>query len=474
MKKIERISISRILFDFIKADRIIDAGEMNQYATLKEHYAISKEDEIAATRMTFADAVNVLSKSEKGLIMDFVGDCSDMTLSDGFCDRSEALLLLALRCKLTSDYDDVEILSIPKSLFNITASSILYVESRTEPEINKIIIENYRSLYKECQLAGFNFIYIPKVIEHYKNTDRELTNQIISFLAPSFSDEGVNTVVDGLFSMTTTSFCKDILCNKLGITSLRSTSPSLLIKIGESYVGDNIFSNYFKIEIDAEIVITLQRMLDDFLSMISADIITISKAEEKKNQFLYHGFYKQLLDIFMMRKNVRSRVVINPYTEEISFPDIDSKLEKLHRREKALYILILILTYEGGVNFNPPTSGKQLERYYAKMNAIQERYQIIYELFGGEKDKAPDLIQPEIRRPIISCLKKSLNLLKDTLYNSEDYMITKDEFGNLRVGLEQDLQYIHSGINGIIRLADSDIFKKITKVSSPLNLNKQK
>ena len=53
-------------------------------------------------------------------------------------------------------------------------------------------------------------------------------------------------------------------------------------------------------------------------------------------------------------------------------------------------------------------------------------------------------------------------------------MITKDEFGNLRVGLEQDLQYIHSGINGIIRLADSDIFKKITKVSSPLNLNKQK
>ena len=474
MKKIERISISRILFDFIKADRIIDAGEMNQYATLKEHYAISKEDEIAATRMTFADAVNVLSKSEKGLIMDFVGDCSDMTLSDGFCDRSEALLLLALRCKLTSDYDDVEILSIPKSLFNITASSILYVESRTEPEINKIIIENYRSLYKECQLAGFNFIYIPKVIEHYKNTDRELTNQIISFLAPSFADEGVNTVVDGLFSMTTTSFCKDILCNKLGITSLRSTSPSLLIKIGESYVGDNIFSNYFKIEIDAEIVVTLQRMLDDFLSMISADIITISKAEEKKNQFLYHGFYKQLLDIFMMRKNVRSRVVINPYTEEISFPDIDSKLEKLHRREKALYILILILTYEGGVNFNPPTSGKQLERYYAKMNAIQERYQIIYELFGGEKDKAPDLIQPEIRRPIISCLKKSLNLLKDTLYNSEDYMITKDEFGNLRVGLEQDLQYIHSGINGIIRLADSDIFKKITKVSSPLSLNKQK
>lgn len=466
MKKIERISISRILFDFIKADRIIDSGEMNQYALLKERYAIHKEDEIAATQMTFSDAVNTLFKSDKGLIMDFLGDCSDMTLSDGLCDRSEALLLLALKYKLTSEYDDVEILSIPKSLFNITASSVLYVESRLETEINNIIVKNYRTLFKECQLAGFNFIYIPKVIEHYKNTDRELINQIISFLAPSISEEGVNTVIDGLFSMTTASFCKDILCNKMGITSLRSTLPSLLIKIGESYIGDNIYSNYFKIEIDNDVVTTLQKILDDFMSMISTDVITISKAEEKKNQFLYHGFYKQLLDIFMMRKNIRSRLVINPYNEEITFPDIDSRLEKIHRREKALYMLLLITTYEGGINFNPPASVKQLDRYNAKMVALQEKYQKIYELFGG--DKAPDLTQPEIRRPIISCLKRSLNMLKDTLYNSEDYMITKDEFGNLRIELEQELQYINSGINGVVKLSDSEIFNKISKISSHL------
>lgn len=466
MKKIERISISRILFDFIKADCIINVGEINKYATLKERYAISKEDEIAATRMTFADAVNVLSKSEKRLREDFVGDCFDMTLSDGFCDRSEALLLIALKCKLTSEYNDVEILSISKSLFNITASSILYVESRTESKINKIIIDNYRLLYKECQFAGFNFIYIPKIIEHYKNTDRELTNQIISFLAPSFSDEGVNTVVDGLFSMTTTSFCKDILCNKLGINSLRSTSPSLLIKIGESYVDDNIYSNYFKIEVDEEIVSVLQRILDDFLSMINSDIITVSKAGEKKTQFMYHGFYKQLLDIFIMRKNIRSRLVINPYNEEITFPEIDSRLEKVHRREKALYMLLLVSTYEGGINFNPPTSVKQLEKYNAKMVALQEKYQKIYELFGG--DKAPDLTQSEIRRPIISCLKRSLNMLKDTLYNAEDYMITKDKFGNLRIELEQELQYINSGRNGVVKLSDSEIFNKISKISSHL------
>ena len=472
MKKIERISISRILFDFIKADRIIDVGEMNQYAILKERYDICKEDEVAATRMTFSDAVNILSKSDKGLKMDFLGDCSEMTLSDGFCDRSEALLLLALKYKLNSEDEDIEILSIPKSLFNITASSILYVESRTESHLNDIIEKNFRTLYKESQLAGFNFIYIPKVIEHYRNTDRKLTKQIISFLAPSFSEEGVENVIEGLFSMSTPSFCKDILCNKLGISSLRSTSPSLLIKIGESYVGDDIYSNYFKIEVDSDIVNILQTLLDSFMSMISGDVVTISTAEEKQNQFLYHGFYEQLLDIFMIKKNVRSRLIINPYSEEIMFPDIDSKLEKLHRREKALYLLLLITTYEGGVNFNPPTSAKQIERYNAKMTAVQERYQKIYELFGGEKDKAPDLIQPEIRRPIISCLKRSLHQLKDILYNSDDYMITKDSFGNLRIELEQDLLYIHSGVNGVVKLTDSEIFKKVNSISTPLSLNK--
>lgn len=465
MKRLERISIARILFDFIKADRIIDSSEMAQYAKLKERYGITKDDEIAAMKMTFADAVNNLYLSDKGLKLDFIGDSCDMTLSDGFCDRSEALLLLAIQSKLTAeDCDEVEVLSIPKSLFNITASSVLYVESREDKEVNEAIHNNFRILSKECQLAGFNFIYIPKVIEHYKNTDRKLTNQIISFLAPSFSEEGINRVIDGLFSMTTATFCKDILCNKLGINSLRSTAPAILIKTGESYIEDSIYANYLKVEVDGGIVSKLQGILDYFMSMISTDIIPVSTAEEKKNQFLYHGFYKQLLDIFMMRKNVRSRIIINPYKEEITFPDIDCRLEKLHRREKALYVLFLIMSDEGGINFTLPTTAKQMEHYNSKMAIIQERYQKIYEYFGGEKDKAPDLRLAEIRRPIVSCLRRSLSFIKEPLYNAEDYMLSKDKNGSFRIGLEPDLQFIHSGINGIVKLSESEIYKRVASI----------
>ena len=217
--------------------------------------------------------------------------------------------------------------------------------------------------------------------------------------------------------MTTRSFCKDILCNKLGVSALRDTVPALLIKIGHSYVGETIYANYLKLEVDKDLVSELQRRLDEFLSMLSSDFISVKTSEEKQKQFLYHGFYKQLLDIFLIRKSIRSRVLIQPYTEEIIFPDIDQKLDKLHRREKALYVLLLMVSKDGGINFNQPKTTRQFDSFNRKMQLIQEKYQIIYSAFGGEKDKAPDLRQPEIRRPIISCLKKSLLRLEEALYS---------------------------------------------------------
>ena len=35
--------------------------------------------------------------------------------------------------------------------------------------------------------------------------------------------------------------------------------------------------------------------------------------------------------------------------------------------------------------------------------------------------------------------------LKDKLYNHEDYMFVKNDFGNIRIGLEQNMISIHGG-----------------------------
>lgn len=459
MTKLEKSAICRILFDLIQADLIIDSGEMEHYSVLRDKYGISKDDEIAASQITLSEAVNTLSLSDIPFIESLLQDFSNMTLSDGFCARSEALLLLAIKRKLKAEDSDVQIISIPKPVFNVEAASVLYIESRYEKSINEIINHNYRTIFKECQIAGFNFIFIPKVIDHYRQSDIELISKIIHFLAPKFSDDGVRTIIDGLFSMSSSSFCKDILCNKLGITALRDTPPSLLIKIGQSYVGESVYSNYLRIEIDESIITTLQNTIDDFLSMLSSDMISVRMAEEKHNQFLYYGFYKQLLEIFLIRKNIRSRLFIQPYTEEFIFPDIDEKLTKLHRREKALYLLLLIMSSEGGINFNQPKTAMELTNYERNMQRIQKKYQLIYKYLGG--DKAPDLRQPEIRRPIISCLKKSLANIEHVLYNSKDYTVTKDDYGTLKIDLEPEVQYLYESNKGYVQLSKTELFTRV-------------
>jgi len=48
MKKAEKTAICRVFHDLIKADTIIDAGEMRCYALMKEKYGISK-DSVSST-----------------------------------------------------------------------------------------------------------------------------------------------------------------------------------------------------------------------------------------------------------------------------------------------------------------------------------------------------------------------------------------------------------------------------------------
>lgn len=461
MRAEERIAICRILTDLIKADLVIDSNEMQEYVKLCESYNIRKEEEIKASSITLSEAVSLLKQSDRGLQRDLIGDFCDLSMSDGFCARPEALLLIGLSRCLEDPYSSAQILSIPQPVFNVAFGSVLYIESSTNEGLNQVINDNFRTLFKECQVVGFNFIYVPKVIEHYRSTDRKLTSRIVRFLSPALSDEGVENVINGLLSINTQNFCKDILCNKLGIKELRDTEPALLIKIGRSYVNDNLYANYLKINVDENIVKQMQKLLDTFSGMLSSDNINVSKVEEKKNQFLYHGFYKQLLDIYLIRRNVRSTVNVHPYKEEILMPDIDMKLTKLHRREKALYLLLLIVSKEGGINFNLPQNAKQAQIYEKRMRLFQNRYKVIYELFGGERGGAPDLTQAEIRRPIISCLRRSLAEISGVLYNANDYMINKDVDGYIKVNLDDKELLIFEPERGYVYLYESDIYRKI-------------
>lgn len=442
MLRVHKIAIARIFADLIKADRIIDTGEMECWERVCAKYAIDKEIETEAQYVSFSDALeSICNSGVKGIKEDLLGDCRSMTVSDGFCAHSEALIMIALILMLDSEQPfQVETFSIPKASFNIDIATSLYIESDYDAATNEAIRENYRSLFKEFQLAGFHFVYPPRIIEHYQETDPELFHKILSFLAPSMSEFGIENAYKSLMKMTTGVFCKDLLCNKCGITDLRNTYPSLLIKIGNSFVGEDAYANYLKIEVDEDILSTVQSFIDRFCEMLSSDVYVVNTSEERDSQFHFHGFYKQLLDIFLIRKNIRSHIIIDPYKEEIFFPDIDAKATGLHRRERALYALLLCCGVEG-LNFNLPKSSDALAKYKKRIAKIQDRYRAIYSMFGGEGEAAPDLGEPTIRRPIFACLKRSLKNLP-SLYNPEDYNVTKNRDGVFSVNVDNNLIFV--------------------------------
>lgn len=465
MNRRHKIAIARIFDDLIKADRIVDTGEMECWQSICSKYDIDRDIRIEAREISFAEAIDTISNSGvKGLKEDLLGDCRAMTVSDGFCAHSEALLMITLIALFDSSLAlDARVFSIPRANFNVDIATALYIEKGFDKETNTAICNNYRAIYKEFQLAGFHFIYIPQIIGHYRHTDTALFKSILSFLGPSLSEAGIDNAQKALMNMTTDIFVKDLLCNKCGITELRDTPPSLLIKIGTSFVGDTPYANYLRIEVDDRIIETVRLIADRFTSMLSSDIMVVTTSEERDNQFHFHGFYKQLLDIFLVRRNIRSRVVINPLKEEIWFPDIDTPLKKIHRREKALYALLLCMG-DDGLNFTSPRGANEFERFNRRMQRIRRRYSDIYRMFGGDPEATPDLSIREIRGPIISCLKQGLKNLVG-LYNPADYGVTKNPDGAFCVHLEPELVYVVQAENPEpVPLLESEMYSRIHKL----------
>ena len=97
MRQTERASIIRILSDLIKADAIIDTREIEFLDSIKNKYSIKKEDEILGASYTLSDALSVLIDSSDALKQELVDDLVNASLSDNFCAREEALLLIAIK-----------------------------------------------------------------------------------------------------------------------------------------------------------------------------------------------------------------------------------------------------------------------------------------------------------------------------------------------------------------------------------------
>lgn len=462
MKQSERASIFRIVSDLIKADDIIDVREMATLDYVREKYNIKKEDEILASSCTLSKAVNELSNLSCQLRQELIVLFNDIAMSDYYCAREEALLLVALRLAMSCETETgCRIVSIDTSEVHIEPEQILYVESDYDNDVNWEINDKFREIVSEVRLVGFDLVYLPKIAEHYRTiSDKDFLN-IASFLYPKVSHERLEIIIKQLQKLPTSEFCKDLLAGKLGVNEFAVVAPSLMIKIGKSLVDNKEIGNFLLMELDKDVLNSIRNVLDMFSEYYHT--FQLNYRKEERGRFVFSGFYKQFFDLYILRKGIKSTVVIDVYREVIRFPEADVKIEKLHRREKALYSLFLLESASGGINFSKPTTSLQFARYQKRMIAVQEKYKIIYKKFGGEPQNAPNLSVPEIRLPMIALIKKQLKALGNVLYHVDDYMVQRNIFGNYCVNIPSSLCcFCGVNANDIYKLSDSEDWQKIS------------
>lgn len=462
MKQTGRASIMRIVTDLIEADGIIDIREIAFLDALRKKYGIKKEDEALASSCTLAMAIHELSESENSLRHELLSDFMSLTMSDNFCAREEALLILAIRNSLTINTNrQVSVLSIDTADLNFEDSQIIYIESEYHEGINKYIQEHFREICAEIRLAGFDFVYLPHISELYQNVSEADLLYMAEFLYPKVPEERLRSVTAQMRNLSTARFCKEQLAAKLKVKEMEDAAPSIMIKIGHSLVDGRQIGNFLLVEFDDDNVL---KGVSEILDMFAENYhnYRLNYLREEKGRFVMKGFHKQVFDILMLRKGEKRAAVIDTLREQIYFSEADMKLEKIHRREKALYALFILESASGGINFNKPTSSKQLERYNKRMAATQKKYGIIYRMFGGEEDNAPNLEIQTIRSPMISLLNKQLQKFGDNLYHVENYMIQRNKYGNYVVNIPAELCLCCEDSNtGIRPITESEKWQSI-------------
>lgn len=176
MTKEQRTAIARIISDMIKADNIIEESEIRDMKQLMSEYSIAHQEMIDARMICFSDAVNTLKELSIKERKTFFDCIYSIALSDNICVPREALLLIVLQyCLIESNRkaDDGMYLSKPYLISYPTGEAsfnnryMVYLESFYDEERNEELKQHFRLLVTITRLCGFNFIYIPKMVEEF-------------------------------------------------------------------------------------------------------------------------------------------------------------------------------------------------------------------------------------------------------------------------------------------------------------------
>ena len=346
----EKTASARILSDVIKADSIIEKSEMMKLGELRKKFDIRSEHLQKGQGMTFSEALSVLRGMDKENVDEFLADLYDLSISDGSCCPKEAQLILAIKyCFEDGLRDHSQVFSCNSKDFNITSDQyVVYVESDEDTDKNKEIRRNLAIIVNSLKVIGFDFIYIPKLVDEFKAMSPEYVKDVIHYMAPQLDrDTKVNDIYNRMCNLTTYEFCQKVLCEENKVDAIRDTEPALLVSVGNSIVpyvdssgGCHSYMEFLKINIKDDVVSEIVTLCDIYRDLVDDRIVM--PLRPRKDRFKYFGFYKALLDFLVSGENeAEGKVQIDMKNRVVSIQNRPGISLHLSKDKLALFFLLI-------------------------------------------------------------------------------------------------------------------------------------
>lgn len=430
----ERIAIARIVSDMIRADNIIEESEIEMLNRFKSDYNIDSHILTEARHIKFSTAVSDLCSLKDEKKIEIFMAIKNMAGADGLCVPKEAMLLLALRYafgiekdKITKKYRinhqrNVKLISCPTGEASISSQYVIYIEGKNYADINENIRNNFEINVLGLRQWGFDFIYIPSLVEEFRTMNSEYVKEVINYMAPELGKDTIDIVYDRLIRMDTVTFCNHVLADTLHVEEVKNATPSLFINIGTSIVPYcmvsgpvECYTEFLCIPLHDDITVQIKDFIKAYSKLVSYHSTpSLAYMGEDHNRFKYFGFYKAMFDFLVKAEPKESDMIVHPWNSSFEFPQIALDDLVLSPQEAAIYKLIMECTYNRSLGGLPTTYENKRE-----IQEVENIYKSIY-----HKD---DASLPFNLAPIRSRIEKKMRQHLEGLVNIEDFIPkTKD------------------------------------------------
>lgn len=435
--KDQRIALARVVSDIIIADKIIDDDEILKFESLFGNDN-NREVFLQAQRISFAQALNILVlperrddgsritdnlnwKARKEIVGIVESVVRETVLCDGICAPSEAIILYAIDRflqKNNDSYSKYSVQSFPLTDLFIGKRFLLYVDTNNSSQ-SCIIESNYHLIVNLLAGIGYQFIYIPQIVEQYETRGLEMFKKMSMYIFPDIPEEKVTEVYKSIIDMTTAIFTKKYLKEKMGF-DIVCPRPALMIMLGRSSVLGNdlsdkglaykTYANFLKINIGNENILDIiSDLVKDFNSLVSYNLNI--DFNPSKNKLLYHGFHKAFFRMVALAKENYNKYSVNIDTSLGAVFINDRKLP-LEVGKTAIYVLILCRCF-GGDRKGLPMNIEYDSLDAHEKDVLQKQYETICGCLKNCNN-------PLTRKPLYPSVKHRISEIKNAINDIVD------------------------------------------------------